>query len=63
MDFQIVTMTKMLKIVVTMKYNYDQMSWLFEWSSVLFPSIMYLHDKAKLDRTLIVKYRPASGKL
>ena len=48
---------------VTMKYNYDQISWLFEWSSVLLPSIMNLHDKAKLDSTLIVKYRPASGKL
>ena len=40
---------------VTMKYN-DQISWLFEWSSVLFPSI-YLHDKAKLNSTLFVKYR------
>ncbi|CAH3018592.1 unnamed protein product [Porites evermanni] len=40
---------------VTMKYN-DQISWLFEWSSVLFPSI-YLHDKAKLNGTLFVKYR------
>ena len=38
-----------------MKYN-DQISWLFEWSSVLFPSI-YLHDKAKLNNTLFVKYR------
>ena len=38
-----------------MKYN-DQISWLFEWSSVLFPSI-YLHDKAKLNSTLFVKYR------
>ena len=40
---------------VTMKYN-DQISWLFEWSSVLFPTV-YLHDKAKLDSTLFVKYR------
>ena len=40
---------------VTMKYN-DQISWLFEWSSVLFPSI-YLYDKAKLNGTLFVKYR------
>ena len=38
-----------------MKYN-DQISWLFDWSSVLFPPI-YLHDKAKLNSTLFVKYR------
>ena len=40
---------------LTMEYN-DQISWMFESSSALFPSI-YLHDMKKLNNTSFVKYR------
>ena len=44
---------------MTMKYN-DQISWMFESSTALFPSI-YLHDMKKLNNTLFVKYRLAES--
>ena len=40
---------------LTMKYN-DQISWMSESSSALFPSI-YLHDMKKLNNTSFVRYR------
>ena len=44
---------------LTMKYN-DQISWMFESSSALFPSI-YLHVMRKQNNTLFVKYRLMEG--
>ena len=43
----------------TMKYN-DQISWMFESSTALFPSI-YLHDMKQPNSTLFVKYRLAES--
>ena len=40
---------------LTIEYN-DQLSWMFESSSALFPSI-YIHNDKKLDNMLFVKYR------